>query len=211
MIVGSSAQDQLDVPRETLLRLESFVSLLSAENEHQNLVSQASLDHVWSRHILDSAQLLQFAPPEASTWLDLGAGAGFPGLIIAALSSARVTMVESRRLRVHFLQRAAVLLEVQDRVEIICTKVETLEARPFDVISARAFAPLGKLLTLGSRFSTEETRWILPKGQNAKTELEAVESLWQGDFRLEPSITDAEARIIVAERVRQRIKGKSKR
>jgi 16S rRNA (guanine527-N7)-methyltransferase len=202
---------QLDVPRETLTRLESFVALLTEENERQNLISGASLGDVWSRHVLDSAQLLRLAPPGASIWIDLGTGAGFPGLVVAALSGARVTMVESRKLRVDFLRRAAAVLEVQDRVEILCSKVETLEARPFDVISARAFAPLEKLLNLGSRFSTEQTRWILPKGRNAKTELEAAESLWQGDFKLEPSITDADAFIIVAERVRPGSKGKSRR
>jgi 16S rRNA (guanine527-N7)-methyltransferase len=202
---------QLDVPRETLTRLESFVALLTEENERQNLISGASLGDVWSRHVLDSAQLLRLAPPGASIWIDLGTGAGFPGLVVAALSGARVTMVESRKLRVDFLRRAAAVLEVQDRVEILCSKVENLEARPFDVISARAFAPLEKLLNLGSRFSTEQTRWILPKGRNAKTELEAAESLWQGDFKLEPSITDADAFIIVAERVRPRSKGKSRR
>jgi 16S rRNA (guanine527-N7)-methyltransferase len=102
-------------------------------------------------------------------------------------------------------------LGVIDRVEILCSKVEALEAKPFDIISARAFAPLEKLLSLGNRFSTEQTRWILPKGRNAKTELEAAESLWQGVFKLEPSITDADAYIIVAEQVRPRIKGKSRR
>jgi 16S rRNA (guanine527-N7)-methyltransferase len=207
----STGQDRLDVPRETLEKLEAFVGLLTEENERQNLISRASLDLVWERHILDSAQLLRFAPRGASTWLDLGTGAGFPGLVIALMSSARVTMVESRRLRVDFLQRAAALLQIENQAEILCTRVESLESRHFDVISARAFAPLDKLLNLAARFSTEQTRWILPKGRNAKTELEAAESLWQGNFRLEPSITDADAHIIVAEAVRPRIKGKSRR
>jgi 16S rRNA (guanine527-N7)-methyltransferase len=83
-----------------------------------------------------------------------------------------------------------------------------MESRPFGVISARAFAPLEKLLSLGQRFATPETRWILPKGRNAHRELEAAESSWQGRFRIEPSITDAQAGIIVAERVRVRGKGK---
>jgi 16S rRNA (guanine527-N7)-methyltransferase len=205
------AKGQLSVSRETLGRIEVFVEFLAQENERQNLVSRSSIEEVWSRHILDSAQLLPLAPPRPRHWLDLGTGAGFPGLIVAALSDARVTMVESRKLRVDFLQRAAALLRIEERVEILCSKVEALEARPFDVISARAFAPLDKLLLLGNRFSTDQTRWILPKGRNAKTELEAAESLWQGEFRLEPSITDAEAHIIVAERVRPRTKGKSKR
>jgi 16S rRNA (guanine527-N7)-methyltransferase len=120
-------------------------------------------------------------------------------------------LVESRKLRVDFLKRAATLLDVQDRVEILCSRVETLQAKAFDVISARAFAPLDKLLLLGAKFSTDQTRWILPKGRNAKTELEAAESLWQGEFRLEPSVTDPDASIIVAERVRRRLKERSGR
>jgi 16S rRNA (guanine527-N7)-methyltransferase len=205
-----AAQEALNVSRETLGQLEDFVALLREENERQNLVSRNTLEEVWERHVLDSAQLLRFAPESVESWLDLGTGAGFPGLVIAALSGARVTMIESRKLRVEFLARAARVLGAEERVEIICARVETVPARPFDVISARAFAPLDRLLTLGSRFSTDETRWILPKGRNAKSELEAAESLWQGVFRLEPSITDAEAGIIVAERVRPKGKRKQK-
>ena len=78
-------EQELDVPRETFARLDAFIELLRRENEVQNLVSRASLDHIWVRHIVDSAQLLRFAPKDAATWLDLGTGAGFPGLIIAAL------------------------------------------------------------------------------------------------------------------------------
>jgi 16S rRNA (guanine527-N7)-methyltransferase len=205
------ARASIDVPRETLDRLEDFIALLTAENARQNLVSRASLDQIWSRHILDSAQLLRFAPHAAQTWLDLGTGAGFPGLIAALLHPAVVTMVESRRLRVDFLLRAAEVLGVAHKVEIVCAKVEALEARPYDVISARAFAPLDKLLTLGARFSTAETVWILPKGRNAKTELEAARASWQGTFRTEPSLTDADAGILVATAVRSRAKGKKSR
>jgi 16S rRNA (guanine527-N7)-methyltransferase len=185
-----------------------FKDLLCAESERQNLVSKPSLDQFWARHIVDSAQLLRFAGSAAGSWLDLGTGAGFPGLVVAALHGGSVTLVEERRLRVEFLRQAAEVLGLGDRTEILGVKVERVEARPFDVISARAFAPLGKLLTLGARFSTTNTRWILPKGRNAESELEAAESSWQGDFRLEPSVTDPEARIIVAEGVRPRPKGK---
>ena len=80
--------------------------------------------------------------------------------------------------------------------------------RAVDVISARAFAPLPKLLALAERFSTPETVWILPKGRNAKSELEAARSSWQGDFRLEPSLTDADAGIVVASRVRRKPRGR---
>ncbi len=199
----------LDVPRETIERLEAFAALLRSESERQNLVSKASLETLWERHILDSAQLIRFAPGDARSWLDLGSGAGFPGLLIPLFHSASVVLVESRRLRADFLRAAASTLGVAERVEILCSRLETAPARPFDVISARAFAPLPKLLALAERFSMPGTVWILPKGRNAKSELEAALSSWQGDFRLEPSLTDAEAKIVVATRVRQKPRGRT--
>ena len=198
----------LDVPRETMVRLEAFSTSLREANERQNLVSRASLESLWARHIYDSAQLLRFAPESAETWLDLGTGAGFPGLIAATLHPARITLVEARKLRVEFLRHAAEVLGVAGKVDILCSKAEAVVARPFDVISARAFAPLDKLLSLGSRFSRPGTIWILPKGRNAKSELEAARRSWQGEFRIEPSLTDAEAGIVVAQGVSPRSKGK---
>ena len=203
-----AAKAALNVPRGTLERLEGFLALLREENERQNLVSRASLAQVWSRHVLDSAQLVRFAPANAGSWLDLGSGAGLPGLIVALLHRSKVTLVESRRLRVDFLHRAAERLGINDKVEIVCARAETLIPRPFDVISARAFAPLDKLLAIGARFSNPGTCWILPKGRSAKSELEAARASWQGDFRLEPSVTDPDARIIVAEGVQRKAKGK---
>ena len=195
-----------DVSRETMERFDGFVSFLREENDRQNLVSRATLDSVWARHIVDSAQLLRFAPSPAATWIDLGSGAGFPGLVVAALHGGPVTLVEERRLRVEFLRRAAEILGI--KVEIAGTRVERLPPRPFDVIGARAFAPLPRLLELGTAFSTTKTVWILPKGKNAATELAALDSSWQGEFRLEPSLTDPEAEIIVATGVRRRPKRK---
>ncbi|MDP8914029.1 MAG: 16S rRNA (guanine(527)-N(7))-methyltransferase RsmG [Pseudomonadota bacterium] len=198
------ARIALDVSRETLELLDRFVALLREENERQNLVSRSSLDQVWCRHILDSAQLVRFAHSDARTWLDLGSGPGFPGLVVALLRPHPVTLVESRKLRADFLHRASALLGVEERTTIRCARVEALPSEAFDVISARAFAPLGKLLALAERFAAPETLWVLPKGRNAKSELEAAESLWQGEFRLEPSLTDAEAQIIVARQVRRK-------
>jgi 16S rRNA (guanine527-N7)-methyltransferase len=204
----AAARAWLDVPRGTLELLEGFIALLREENERQNLVSRASLDHVWSRHIVDSAQLLRFAPQHAESWLDLGTGAGFPGLIVSLLHRSKVVMVESRRLRADFLRRAVEKLGIGDKAEILCARIEAVPPRPFDVISARAFAPLDKLLALGLPFSTSGTTWLLPKGRAAKSELEAARASWQGVFRLEESLTDPDARIIVAEQVRRSIKGK---
>jgi 16S rRNA (guanine527-N7)-methyltransferase len=199
---------EYDVPRETMERLDAFAALLREENERQNLVSRASLDHLWLRHIADSAQLLRFAPSPASTWIDLGSGAGFPGLIVAALHKGPVTLVEERRLRVDFLRRAAESLGVA--VELVAGKVERIPRSAFDVISARAFAPLDRLLQVGTALSTTKSVWLLPKGRNAQTELDALDPSWQGDFRLEPSVTDPDARIIVAEGVRRAGRGTSR-
>lgn len=205
----SEAKARLDVPRETIELLERFEALLRAENERQNLVSRTSLEALWERHILDSAQLVRFAPETARSWMDLGTGAGFPGLMVPLFHTADATLVESRRLRAEFLRTAASALGIAARVEILCARIEAVTARPFDVISARAFAPLPKLLALAARFSTPDTIWILPKGRNAKSELEAARSSWQGDFRLEPSLTDAEAQIVVATRIRPKSRGRS--
>ena len=203
-----AARAALDVPRETLDRLEAFAALLQDENQRQNLVSIASMEHLWQRHILDSAQLVRFASPRSTTWLDLGSGAGFPGLLVPLFHPASVILIESRRLRADFLRTAASVLGVAARVEVIAARLETVPARPVEVISARAFAPLDKLLALAERFSGPGTVWILPKGRNAKSELEAARSSWQGDFRLEPSLTDADAGIIVATGVHRRTRGR---
>jgi 16S rRNA (guanine527-N7)-methyltransferase len=201
---------QFDVPRETMERLDAFAALLREESGRQNLVSKASLDRLWLRHFADSAQLLAFAPSPEASWVDLGSGAGFPGLVVAALHKGPVTLVEERRLRSEFLHRAAETLGVQ--VEILAARAERIPPRRFDVISARAFAPLPRLLDLGTAFSTTNSVWILPKGRNAETELAALDPSWQGGFRLEPSVTDPEAQIILAEGVRRkpsrRVKGK---
>ncbi len=193
-----------DVPRETMGRLDAFAALLRSENERQNLVSRGTLASLWERHFVDSAQLLRFAPSPDAAWLDLGTGAGFPGLIIAALHQGPVTMIESRKLRVDFLNRAAGVLGVAGRAAILLDRVERVPTAKFDVISARAFAPMPELLEVAHRFSTEKTRWILPKGRSAQSELEAAGSSWQGSFRLEPSLTDAESGIIIADAVRPR-------
>ena len=202
-------QDRLNVPRETLERINAFIALLREENDRQNLVSRASLEELWERHILDSAQLVRFAPATARSWLDLGTGAGFPGLLVPLFHPARAILVEARRLRADFLRTAASVLGIAARIEILDTRLEAVPTREVDVISARAFAPLPKLLALAERFSTTGTVWILPKGRNAKSELDAVRSSWQGDFRLEPSLTDADAGIIVATGVRRKRKGRS--
>jgi len=198
----------LDVPRETIERLDAFAAMVREENHRQNLISQASSDQIWLRHIADSAQLLRFGHNSYASWVDLGTGAGFPGFVVALLHRGPVTLVEERRLRSDFLRRAGETLGV--RIEVLAAKAERVPPQSFDVISARAFAPLGRLLELGTGFSTTKTIWIMPKGRNASAELEALDPSWQGSFRLEPSVTDAEAQIIVAEGVHRKGRGRSR-
>jgi 16S rRNA (guanine527-N7)-methyltransferase len=189
----------LGVSRETSERIEQFVALLRKENVHQNLVSATSLTHVFARHIVDSAQLWRLAP-DATSWLDLGSGAGLPGLIIAILGDAPITLVESRRLRAEWLRQTADLLGLTN-VTVELARLELLKARPVGVITARAFAPLPKLFALAHRFSTEETRWILPKGRSAAEELASVAATWHGSFHMEPSVTDPDSAILIARNV----------
>ena len=187
------------VSRETMHALERFASFLKLEAQSQNLISASTLDQVWSRHIVDSAQLLKFVhtPEPTMRWLDLGSGAGFPGLIIALLSDFQVTLVESRARRIDYLQRAIEMLDLTQRVRVAGLSLERFDSAPYSVISARAFAPLPKLFELAERFATNNTLWLLPKGRNAGQELEDTRNIWDGDFQVMPSITDQEAGILV--------------
>ncbi|HVR90049.1 MAG TPA: 16S rRNA (guanine(527)-N(7))-methyltransferase RsmG [Novosphingobium sp.] len=179
-------------------RLELLVGLLAEENTRQNLVSAASLGKVWRRHIVDSAQLLAHVSRETTPWLDLGTGAGFPGLVIAALlPDQEVLLVESRARRIDWLQRAASALGLR-HVRIIGASLERVPDQKVRVISARAFASLPKLLELAARFSTSDTRWLLPKGRSAAQELSELEN-WENMFHVEQSLTDPNAGIIVGE------------
>jgi 16S rRNA (guanine527-N7)-methyltransferase len=176
-------------------RLDQLVALLVAENARQNLVSAASLDEVWRRHIADSAQLLQHVPRETSSWLDLGTGAGFPGLVIAVLRpNTEMIMVEERPRRCEWLSAAITALELP-RACVSSTRLERLDSFSAAVISARAFAPLPRLLSLSARFSTDATIWLLPKGRSAGDELDAI-GAWRHAFHVEPSLTDSQAGII---------------
>jgi 16S rRNA (guanine527-N7)-methyltransferase len=180
-------------------RLERLVAMLVDENQRQNLVARASIAQVWQRHIVDSAQLLCVprGTPPGGAWLDLGTGAGFPGLVIAALQPARdMLLVDSRRLRVEWLQRAARSLGL-DRAHAVLAKVEDLPASAHAVISARAFAPLERLLSLSMRFSTPQTLWLLPKGAKARHELQELGKGWRHTFHVEQSLTDATAGVLV--------------
>jgi 16S rRNA (guanine527-N7)-methyltransferase len=189
------------VSRETLGLLEAFVERLKAANREQNLVAASTLDQVWERHVLDSAQLVRFEPRAGASWVDIGSGAGFPGIVIAALAQGPVTLIEPRRLRAAFLQETVDALGLSGRVAVLPSKVENVGGR-FDVITARAVAPLGRLLGLANHLAHSGTIWALPKGKNAKSELAEAQRSWQCGARSEASCTDPEANILVLSKVR---------
>ena len=188
------------VSRETEDQLKAFVEFLRREALSQNLIAASTLDTIWSRHIVDSAQLLSFIPNDRQSngnWIDLGSGAGFPGIIAAILGKSHVTLVESRGRRIDYLQRAIALLSLEQRVSLAGIPLERLPTAPYSAIFARAFAPLPRLFELAARFSTENTIWLLPKGRNAVKDLEDVQLEWPGDFRIEHSVTNPESGIVV--------------
>ena len=186
-------------------RLERYAALLIDENQRQNLISKPSEAQLWERHIADSAQLLEHVPRETylehlppGPWLDLGAGPGLPGLVIAILCPRiQVVLVESRARRVAFLEQCIAELDLEN-CSVLGRRLETV--KPFDcwVISARAFAPLEKLLRLSAPFSTRTTRYLLPKGRSAAHELSETKPSIRKMFHVKHSLTDAEAGIIVS-------------
>jgi len=196
----------IDVSRETRALLDRYVELILEENEHQNLISKSTVEEVWGRHILDSAQLVRFAPQPDSSWLDIGSGAGLPGLVVALLTEGPVSLVEPRKLRADFLRRTAEALGLADRVTVNAAKVERIAGK-FDVITARAVASLDALLRISQHLSTDKSVWVFPKGKSAQSELDEARRTWQGEFRLEPSETSDEAAILVAAGVRRKGRG----
>ena len=197
-----------NVPRETIAALEHFEALLIAENDQQNLVSKSTIDDLWNRHVVDSAQLLRHAPADAA-WVDIGSGAGIPGIILAILGVREIRLVEPRRLRVEFLRRCAAELGLEKSVSVEGVSIAHV-AGTADVITARAVASVDKLFTLAGHVANLRTLWVLPKGRSGHKELAEAEVNWQGRFWTEPSVTDPGAVIVLATEVRARQKGRGR-
>ncbi|MXO86839.1 16S rRNA (guanine(527)-N(7))-methyltransferase RsmG [Altererythrobacter aurantiacus] len=179
-----------------LERLELLAHLLKEENERQNLVSRGSLAEVWLRHIADSAQLLSFVP-RGTHWVDLGSGAGFPGLVLAIMRpDDKFSLVESRTKRVEWLERATEQLTLAN-CKVFGQRLEMVETFAAGAITARAFAPLPRLVELAKRFSTKDTVWVLPKGRSAIEEVNGLPRKLRSVFHVEQSRTSSEAGILV--------------
>lgn len=186
-------------------RLERYGDLLVDEVGRQNLIAASTLPTLWARHLVDSAQLLELAPSGTGEWIDIGSGAGLPGLVIALASDWRVTLVEPRRLRVAFLNRCIEELGLVGRVTVEASKIESVRrAAPARVISARAVAALPQLIASAVHLADRETIWLLPKGSRAQSEVAEARRSWQGVFHVKQSVVDPDSGIVVASQVARR-------
>lgn len=187
------------VSRETCARLERYIALLSDWSSRINLVSKSTIPDAWSRHLADSVQLLFLAPPSARTWIDLGAGAGLPGLPVAIVAAELapqlgVTLVESDRRKVAFLQ--TVNADLGLGVSIDSRRIETIPPRVYDVVSARALAPLERLCALSHRFKHPGTVFLFPKGAHLDSELTEAARHWHIRGERIPSRTRSDSAIL---------------
>lgn len=184
---------RIDVSRETLDRLTTMADLLERWSTAVNLVSRATIPAVWERHMLDSAQLYALAPAEAASWVDLGAGAGFPGLVIAAMAHDRtsplaVTLIDSDARKCAFMAEAARAMGVAVRIET--RRIEGPGARRHDVVSARALAPLSRLIEMAGPYMAPKGVLLAPKGARADDELTAARKHWHMAVAQTRSLSD---------------------
>lgn len=201
--VETAAQLGVNLPSAVWDRLAVHVQLLRKWQPAINLVSPATLDDAWHRHVLDSLQLLPLIPQEAHTLVDLGSGAGFPGLVIAvARPNLAIRLIEADARKSVFL--AEVSRAVAPNVTILTTRIEAAPPEPADVVTARALAPLSKLLEWASRFVADPTICLFHKGERVDNELTEAERRWMMDIDRVPSVTAPGAAILRVARLRSR-------
>jgi 16S rRNA (guanine527-N7)-methyltransferase len=199
------ALNQDSVSRETWARLDAFVSLVLRRQETMNLIAPSTIPAIWTRHIADSLQLLPLAP-DARRWIDFGSGAGFPGMVIACalagIEGAKVALVESTQKKAAFLRECVDALGLPAIVH--AQRIEDLtrhNTTTFDVVTARAVAPLEKLLGYANPLLKRGTVGLFPKGQDIAAELTAASKSWKIDADLIPSKTDPNGRIVRVRRL----------
>jgi 16S rRNA (guanine527-N7)-methyltransferase len=189
------------VSRETEERLDRFIALLLAWQAKVNLIAPSTIPHLWTRHIADSLQLLPLAP-EARCWVDLGSGAGFPGLVLGCALAERpgaiVHLVESNARKAAFLRE--IIRELRIPAIVHCERIEDFIVRESvtpEVVTARALAPLPRLIELIQPLLAKGATVLLPKGQNVDVELAEATRCWNIAADLVPSKTSSEGRILV--------------
>ncbi|HEY4547112.1 MAG TPA: 16S rRNA (guanine(527)-N(7))-methyltransferase RsmG [Pedomonas sp.] len=199
--------DVISVSRETLSALNRYVLMLQEWQTKLNLVGPATLPDAWRRHILDSAQLFPLIEkPEETVWMDMGCGAGFPGLVMAIMGVGEVHLVESIAKKCRFLEAVVDALALHDRVIIHNARLEAMKPFKADIISARALAKLTQLFDWGHPFAASSTRWLLLKGQDVEAELAEAQQKWAFEYDLHASLSDPRGRIVEARGVARKAK-----
>lgn len=200
MLSGEADFSQnIRVSRETLDRLRCYVALLEKWNRRINLVAPATLPAVWTRHLLDSAQLFTLIPPDTRTLIDLGSGAGLPGLILAILGLTDVHLVEADTRKAVFLREAARLTGTE--VTVHPYRIEAMPLQPADVVTARALAPLPALLEYAARFLRPGGACYFLKGAAVSSELTEAQKSWHMAASLIPSRSEAAGVIVKLEQI----------
>lgn len=194
----------INVSRETLQRLETYAGLLVKWQARINLVGPATLPDLWRRHFLDSAQLLPVLPAAGGTLVDLGSGAGFPGLVLAIMTDWRVHLVDSDQRKSAFLRQVALDCGVLDRVTIHAQRIEQVAGIAADLVTARACAPLGELLELAEPFIGEKGTGLFLKGAQAEEELTQARRRWTMRLDRRESISDPAGVILIVTQLKQK-------
>jgi 16S rRNA (guanine527-N7)-methyltransferase len=187
---------QLDpgVSRETLGRLDAMVEILTKWQKVINLIGKTTMDEVWTRHILDSAQLLPLIPPQAKSLTDLGSGAGFPGLVLAALRpDLDVVLVEADARKAAYLGEAGRKMALPKQPKLLIGRMESLKPPKADVVTARAVAPLAKLLLWAESYRSDPGICLFHKGAGWQAEVEEALGAWDITYQPFPSLTDRDA------------------
>lgn len=191
-----------NVSRETFLALNQFSDLLLKWNNKINLVSKKiTPQELWERHILDSAQLIKYLPEHKCRIVDFGSGAGFPALIIAIVGGHEVTVVESDQRKCAFMQEAAVQLKLS--IKIINSRIEDVRDIHCDIITARALAPLTKLMEYSENILQENNFMLFLKGQNVVEEIKEASISWDFRHELFPSALNDEGKVIKISNLRR--------
>lgn len=189
-------ETHFNVPRGTIERLAIYERLLSEWQTRMNLVGSATMPDIWNRHFADSAQLSRLVP-QGKHWVDMGTGAGFPGMVLAAMDWGTVTLVESVGKKARFLEALADEMGLAGTVSIVCGRVEALPTIGSDVATARATAPLATLLDWAIRHVRPGGLHVYPKGRRWAEELKDAETGFSFDLETHPSLTDPEAQILI--------------
>jgi 16S rRNA (guanine527-N7)-methyltransferase len=183
---------------ERTQRVADFLALVREENDRQNLIAPSTVETIWVRHGLDSAQLLFHVEQRSGDWLDIGTGGGFPGMVVALLFDGAVTMVEPRKKRAEFLAECIRRLNIPKAV-VVASKVEAVDGQ-FAIISARAVASVEKLLQAAGHCAKPDTRWILPRGRIEADQLTSLRRDRTRLFHVEQSLTDPGSSILIVDR-----------